>query len=604
MKLFSKLDFIPKLFALLERRERWMFAGVMVVALFMAFFQVLGIASILPFMRLFMAPESLHERRWLSWLYEMGGFSSVNSFIYFFGATLLVIIITGNLVSIFGIWLRQRFVWRNNHNVSTALLKKYLSLPYVYFLNQHSSDLAKNVLSEVRELTLNFLRPLMEILTQLTVTFFIIIMLFVADPVTSIFVAIILGGSYICIYMFFRGKLRESGRKRLEANRGRYKAANEALTGIKDIKILGLESYFVDMFMDHSLKMTYLRAWNKIISKAPRYLMEMVAFGGALVFVLTMMSTEGGADEIIPKITFFAFAGYRLMPALQKTFNSAARTNFSRAAFDRVYHDTVEEGLIHAAKVEQVELPEPLLFEEAIRLEDVTFCYPGASEPAVRGVNIKVDRHGFVAVAGTTGAGKTTVVDILLGLLTPQEGRLMVDDREVTEKNVRNWQRDLGYVPQQIHLSDDTIERNIAFGLPDEQIDRDQVEQVARIANIHDFISGELPDGYGTVAGEQGVRLSGGQKQRIGIARALYHDPEVLVLDEATSSLDGITEDAVLEAMANAAELKTMVVIAHRLTTLKNCDIIYMMDKGEVVATGTYQELLQENEQFQAMAKT
>ncbi len=230
--------------------------------------------------------------------------------------------------------------------------------------------------------------------------------------------------------------------------------------------------------------------------------------------------------------------------------------------------------------------------------------YPGYEEQVLKGFNLTIKRHTSVAVVGHTGSGKSTLVDIILGLLTPVQGTLKVDGTTINEDNLQNWQRNIGYVPQHIFLSDDTLDRNIAFGLPDEDIDPQSLFRAAKMANLYDFIEQDLPEGFETIIGERGVRLSGGQRQRVGIARALYHDPEVLVLDEATSALDGITEDAVIEAIENAAKTKTMIVIAHRLTTISNCDVIYLMNKGVIEAQGTYQELMESNDRFRAMAKS
>ncbi len=288
------------------------------------------------------------------------------------------------------------------------------------------------------------------------------------------------------------------------------------------------------------------------------------------------------------------------MPAFQSIFQAVSTIQFNRAVLDKLSGDMQGERVEYVLSGDTA-LPEPLLFQEQIALEGVSFRYPYAKEPSLQDVNLQIPRGAAVGFVGSTGGGKTTLIDILIGLLSPAEGRLKVDGVEVTGENVRNWQRNLGYVPQQIFLSDDTIWRNVAFGL--ESIDKVQVQRVCQIAGIHDFIAQELPQGYDTVIGERGVRLSGGQRQRLGIARALYHDPEVLVLDEATNALDGITEKAVLEAMQSIAKFKTLIVVAHRLTTVQNCDTIYFIEKGRISAEGTYGSLLQTNAQFRAMAR-
>ena len=601
----KKIDFISKLSSLFTAREKWQFAAVMAGALAMAFFQALGVASILPFMNIVMRPEVVYDNRWYFWFYNLLGFSSVESFIISFGFLVLGVIVAGNLISALAIWMKMRFVWRKQHNLSTELMKKYLSLPYVYFLNHHSADLSKNILSEVNELTRGLLIPLLRIGTKGILVLFILGMLLFVEPAITLLAVLVVGGSYGLIYSKLLRKLRQGGKKRLEANRERFKAVNEALGGIKDIKIMGREAFFIGRFFDHSWKYSNLQAWYEMVGQIPRYILEIIAFGGVIAIVLFLLSIEGTIHQVIPMVSFFAFAGYRLMPAMQEIFLSYTSLQYHRAVLDKIYED-MNEGTspFIKARDRSVELPKPLPFHYSIELDGVSFWYPRTNEPVLRKVSLNIHRHTSVAIAGPTGSGKTTLVDIILGLLTPQQGRIKVDDTEVTEENVQHWQRSLGYVPQQIYLCDDTMARNIAFGLPDNEIDPEALENAVRFANLENFIANDLPHGYATLVGERGVRLSGGQRQRVGIARALYHDPEILILDEATSSLDGITEDAVLEAIENAAKVKTVIIIAHRLTTVRNCDTIYMLDRGEIVAEGTYSSLLSSNAQFRAMAKT
>ena len=364
------------------------------------------------------------------------------------------------------------------------------------------------------------------------------------------------------------------------------------------------EPYFLDLYSKESFKQARLRSWNAVIGQVPRFALEAVAFGGIIVFVLVLLLTREDARQVIPLASLFAFAGYRMMPALQEIFTSLTKMQFNRAVLDRIHKDFVtkdKDTLLDTFKKQKI--PEALPFTSEIRLENVSYNYPGAEHAVIKDINLVIKRHTSVAFVGPTGAGKTTLVDIILGLLPPQKGRLLIDDVRLDKSNTIKWQRNIGYVPQHIYLSDDTIARNIAFGVADQEIDMKALEQSASIANIQDFILQELPQGYDTLVGERGIRLSGGQRQRIGIARALYHDPEVLVFDEATSALDGTTEEKVLEAMENAAKLKTLIIIAHRLTTVKKCDVVYLLDRGEIVAEGTYDQLIVDNDQFKKMAK-
>ena len=600
-------DTIRKLKKILTRREKLQVSALLIVIIAMAITQAVGVASVLPFIALVMEPELVYENRWLLLVYETFNFTSVNRFIIFAGVVMFAIIVISNAISAFAYFIKLRFVWMNNHRLSRRLLEKYLAMPYAYFLNQNSADLSKNVLSEVNNLTKNFLIPLLTMFTKSLITLFILAMLFWVDPIISLVAVAVLGGAYGAIYLRLKRSLRSRGKKRMQANKMRFKAVNEAFGGIKEIKVLNRESFFLHKYSTESFKHARLISWNAVIGQIPRFALEAIAFGGIIIFVLVLLLTREDARQVIPLASLFAFAGYRLMPALQEIFTSFTSMQFNQAVLDRIYRD-ITSGMQAEEQSQAVaspkKLPEPLSFTSEIMLDDVSYNYPNTSYPVISGINLKIKRNTSVAFIGPTGAGKTTLVDIILGLLLPQKGALLVDGHKVTAESINRWQQNLGYVPQNIYLSDDTVAHNIAFGISDRKIDRLAVERAAKVANIHDFIVNELPDGYDTLVGERGIRLSGGQRQRIGIARALYHDPLVLVFDEATSALDGVTEAAVLSAMDNAAKQKTLILIAHRLVTVKNCDIVYMIDRGKIVARGTYDELMATNKQFKAMART
>jgi len=594
---------IKKLREILTRREKMQVSLLLIAIIAMAFSQAVGVASVLPFISLVMDPSIVFDNRWLLLVYETFNFNSINRFIIFVGITMFAIIVTSNAISAFATWLKLRFAWMNNHRLSRRLLEKYLSMPYAYFLNQNSADLSKNVLTEVNQLTTQYIIPTLNVITRGLLVIFILAMLLWVDVLISISAFIILGGAYGVILWRFNKNLKQRGALRVEANRMRFKSVSEAFGGIKEIKVLNREPYFLESYSKESFKHARLLSWNAVIGQIPRFALEAVAFGAIIIFVLVMLIISDNVRQVIPLASLFAFAGYRLMPALQEIFTSFTQMQFNKAVLDRIYDDFMrtEEGFLKETFCKRT--VEPLPFKDNILLKHVSYNYPNTDHPVIEDVNITIKRNTSVAIIGPTGAGKTTLVDIILGLLPPQEGKLIIDNLTIDETNTIKWQRNIGYVPQQIYLSDDTVGCNIAFGVPDHVIDHEKLEKAAKIANIHDFIADEMPNGYHTLVGERGIRLSGGQRQRIGIARALYHDPEVLVFDEATSALDGVTEDSVLNAMNNAAKLKTLIVIAHRLTTVKNCDQVYLLDRGRITASGTYDELLSSNEQFRKMAK-
>lgn len=598
------LSNIKKLREILTRREKLQVVALLVAIIAMAFSQAVGIASVMPFIGLVMEPKMIFENQWLYLIYTTLGFGGIRSFTIFAGVVMFTLIVLSNIIAAFATWLKLRFAWMNNHRLSRRLLEKYLFMPYPFFLNQNSADLSKNVLTEVNQLTVHYLLPMLAVITKSLVALFIFIMLVWVDVNVTIVAIVVIAGAYVAIYWRVNKNLKLRGAGRLQANRMRFKAVNEAFGGIKEIKVMNREIYFLERYSVESFKYARLLSWNAVIGQIPRYALEAIAFGGIIFFVLILLIIEGDARMVIPMASLFAFAGYRLMPALQEIFTAFTQMRFNQAVLERIHHDFIINKLpFRGYRVDRAALPEPISLKNEIKLENISYSYPKMKQPVIDNISLSIKSNSSVAFVGSTGAGKTTLVDIILGLLPPQAGKLLVDGILIDDENMKNWQSNIGYVPQHIYLSDDTISRNIAFGVPDQYIDRDALEQAAMVANIHDFISTELPDGYDTLVGERGIRLSGGQRQRIGVGRALYHDPQVLVFDEATSALDGVTEESVLSAMENAAKLKTLIIIAHRLTTVKNCDVVYMLEKGRITDSGTYAELMEKNKEFQKMAK-
>lgn len=387
----------------------------------------------------------------------------------------------------------------------------------------------------------------------------------------------------------------------MEANARRFKIASEAFGGIKAVKLMGSEDTFVQRYSAYSFQYAKHNATAEVLSALPLYALETVAFGGIILIVLYLLATRGDLAQVLPLAGLFTFAGYRMMPAMQQIYSGAIQLRFNLAVLDTL-HEALQVGVATTERRDSRDI-EPLPFKDKLELHAITFRYPRTAEPVIRDLSLTIKAGSSVAFAGKTGSGKTTISDIILGLLPVDGGSMRVDGVEIGSENLRRWQRNLGYVPQDIYLQDDTIAANIAFGMADKEVDMAAVERAARIANIHDFIVGELPQGYESMIGERGVRLSGGERQRVGIARALYHDPAVLVLDEATSALDGATERMVFAAIENIARVKTLIIIAHRLTTVRKCDVVYVIDDGRIIARGTYGELMESNAKFREMAR-
>jgi len=593
---------IKKILSLLNKKEKRKLFLLSFAIVLMALVEVAGIASIMPFMAVVGNPGVVETNKWINWVYQAGGFASTDRFLIFLGFFVLFVIIASNAFKATVTWLEFNFLFGMTCNLSRRLFFQYLMQPYAFFLNQNTQLLGKNLLTEVINFVGSVLKPATEIFAKVIVALFIFILLLFVDPLLATIIITTLAVAYVSLYSVVQRNLKHLGEKRFEANAQRFKIAGEALGGIKDLKILGREYYFLNNFSIHAIRMAKTVTFQKTISQIPRFVMEALTFGGILIIVLYLLTIKGNMGQTLPMLALYAFAGYRLMPALQSIFSSVAEIRFNLAAVDALTQSFADKNELTVKNPRQ-SLP-ALEFHEEIRLEDISFTYPGQSEPVIRNLNLVIKKNSSVGFVGATGSGKTTTVDIILGLLEPQEGSLMIDGTVITKKITSRWQQNLGYVPQSIFLCDDTVAGNIAFGLPSNEIDMDAIEQASKISNLHNFVVSELEHGYQTNIGERGVRLSGGQRQRIGIARALYHNPKVLIMDEATSALDGITEEAVIQAIRNLSGKKTIITIAHRLNTLKDCDIIYLMDKGRIIEQGAYEELSQFSTRFQAMGRT
>ena len=602
---FTMLALPPKVWILLTTRERWQLVGLSGLVILMGLAQVVGLGSIAPFVSVLVNPESAQSNEWLNWAFDGLGFESTNSFLLFLALGVLLALTIANGFLALTQWVLIRFAWALQYRLSRRLLEAYLAQPYTAFLDRNSADAGKNVLEEVRLLTGNVITPLLRMISLSVAVLLILAILFWANPMLTFAVIAVLGGGYSGIYLAVRRILARAGRQRIDANTERFKIVDETFGGIKETKVLGREQALLGQYDGPAKRFARTNATVAIVTQLPSYAMQLLAVGVILLLAVFLTNSTGGAIEgTATLLALYAFAAQRLMPFLNQIYQSASQLRFNSVVVDTIYEDMIRHSQPPRSAPGIISNGARLPFRHEIRLEGVTFYYPRTDIPAVHDLSVSVPYRSFVAFIGATGAGKTTLADIILGLLQPSEGRVTVDGTALEESVMRTWQNNLGYVPQDIFLTDDSVAANIAFGIPPKDRQPDAMEKAARVANIHDFIVDELPKGYETVVGERGVRLSGGQRQRIGIARALYHDPEVLVLDEATSNLDQGTERAVHKAIERVAAAKTVIMIAHRLATTRHCDALYLLDHGLLVAQGNYETLLLSSDRFRAMART
>ncbi|CAN5694377.1 ABC transporter ATP-binding protein [soil metagenome] len=590
------MGLLRELSKLFNRREKWQLSLLFAVLLLRAATVTIGVASIMPFMSVVANPEVIHTNVYLAAVYEYFRFTSPISFLTALGIVVVAVIILSNGVSALATWATVRFSWGMHHRLSMRLLRGYLHQPYSFFVERNSAVLNKTLLTEVNVVISGIMAPVLDIGSRFLVIAALLALLVRVDPTLAVAISGVLGTVYGSVYLMIKQKQRRLGRERVQANELRFRASGEAFGGIKDVKVLQREHAFLRKFQPASWRYSTTNASNAVISQMPNYLLDTIAFAGIILIVLYYLQAGNGVVQILPVISLYAFAGYRLMPELKKLFSDFAKIRFHRAALDDLLE--VYFSLPEATDESAVaRLP----FDSRIEFKDVHFRYPSAPADALNGISVSIGRNQIVGLVGASGSGKTTLVDLLLGLYEADSGIISIDGVPLNSETIGAWRQQVGYVPQHIFLTDDTLAANVAFGVPKGEVDFERIVLAARIAHLTDYIA-ELPDGYDTVVGERGVRLSGGQRQRIGIARALYHDPEVLIMDEATSALDGATENAVMEAISDLAGKKTIILIAHRLSTVRECDAIFVLTAGQLEQSGTYEYLLQENPSFREFA--
>jgi len=592
---------LKKLYKLLEAGDRTKVILLMLLMLITAFVQTAGIAAFMPFLAVLADPSMVQGNAWLKLIFNGLGFTSTDTFLYFLGVAAFVVFMSGTALQAVTHWAITRFSHMQQYTLSRRLMGDYMRRPFAFFLTRNSGDLAKTVLQETAQAVSGALMPAMQLVSHTLLAGAIVILLIAVHPLLAISVAVTLGSIYACIYFMARTWLNRIGKQRVEANRERFTVAGEAFTGAKEIRLLGRENDYLERFRHPSRRYARHKANSALLQSLPQYAIEAIAFGGILLIILYLMSGERGIAHALPLIGLYGLAGKQLIPAFQRIFSSVASLRFNMPAVDNILADLGDRDESRPL-LQPGHAPEPLVPELEIAVTKLTYRYPDTTQAALKSLELRIPARTTVGFVGTSGAGKSTLVDLLLGLLKPESGEIQIDETPLSADNIRRWQASLGYVPQHIFLADQSVAANIALGVPMQGIDLAAVEKAARLANLHTFITSELPEGYDTVIGERGVRLSGGQRQRIGIARALYRDPAVLVFDEATSALDNATEQAVMEAIHNLAGQKTIILVAHRLSTVKPCQTIYVLADGQVVEQGSWESLSHNGAYFQRLA--
>ena len=596
------LKVIKQLFSLLTDKQLKQFYTLQVLVVIMAFTELLGIASIAPFMALVGDISILEKNGIFAELYQLSGLNDPMDFLFYTGLIVLVMLTFSTVVSMFTTWKLSIFGARIGTEIADRLYTYYMQQNWQFHASGSSAQLTKQVSTEAIRISNGIVQPLMQMNSKMVLALFISISIVLYDPLIAILGLFIFSLAYFLLYRLVRKKLVSNGQKLSQVATDRFRLMNEGFGGIKDVLLLNRSHDFIERFQESGKVFARAQGTTVAIGQVPRYFIELVAFGAMVSLVLVLIKLHSGnLGEVLPVLAVYALAAFKLLPALQQIYSSVSQIKGNVAAFEAVKGD-LEQSFENTKMATRAFAPLPMELTRSVTLNNIKFSYPGKDKPAVNGVDMTIPVNSVVGLVGSSGSGKSTLIDLLLGLLTPQQGNLNIDGVKITAENKRAWQDLLGFVPQSIFLSEGSIAENIAFGLPVHDIDMSQVMKAVNLAHLTELVE-DLPDGVNTKVGERGVQLSGGQRQRIGIARALYHEAKVLVFDEATSALDGITEKIVMDAIHEFSGKKTIVMIAHRLKTVQKCDIIYLMKQGHIIDSGTYNELILKNSDFKKMAQ-
>lgn len=568
---------------LFNKTEKKRAISLIFLMIFSSLLEVLGIGMIMPFLSVLGDLDKIQSNNFYTFASTFFKFKTNKEFIFFLAAISFTLILLSTVVRIITSIFKHKFVNLRRFSISNKLFKTFISKPYAFFLSRNSSDISKVILSEVDLVISQVVLPFFNLLMYSVLFLFLGIFLIITDPFLAVTVGVLFGGFYFLLYKIIKKRLKFSGERRLNANKQRFKAASESMAGIKEIKLRGREDFFIDSFKKPSFDFSYSNSISQIITDLPQYILELIVFGLILsVTLYYVLFKDDTIGNVLPILGLYAVSSIKIKPAVNGIYSALTKIKFGNPALKQILSD-----LNCDVNFENNEYnDEKLCFTKTIQLRSIFHKYEGSSVFSLNNVSIEIKKNTTIGVIGKSGAGKSTFVDVLLGLITQSSGQIKVDDLEIHPGNIKKWQNIIGYVPQFIYLFDDTILSNIAIGLKKSEIDMNKIHKVSNLAKVDDFVK-NLKDGYNTEIGERGIRLSGGQRQRLGIARALYHDPELLVFDEATSALDKETENEVMDSINNLLGIKTIIIVSHNLSSLHKCDKIYEFSQGSIAKCQT-----------------
>ena len=593
------LQIVKKFLKILNKRQKLRVIIIGILMVIGAFLETLGVGLILPLVTAITTPNFIETNKYAKMVCELFDLHTTRTFMVVVIAALIFVYIFKNMYLFLEYYVQARFICNNRFAVQCRLLETYLHRPYEYFLNAESGEIVRVITNDTQS-TFFLLSTVLSFFTEGVVSVALIITIIATDPFMALLLASVLGGMMLLIGKLIKPLLKRAGINFQQNSAKTNKWLLQSINGIKEIKVAEKEDYFLEQFSKYGKRAIDSEKKNTVLGNAPRLTIEAFGISAMLAVIAILMWRGREINTMLPQLSAFAMAAVRLMPSVNRMASSLNSMSYQEPALDKMLEHL---SVAQRWENEQGELSEDravtvcdtnecvvdarntvavdLTLDKQVALSNITYAYPNAESFVLEHANMVIPVGKSVGIVGASGAGKTTAIDILLGLLPPQEGRVLVDGVDIRE-DYDGWLSHLGYIPQMIFMLDDTIRANVAFGVPAKEVDDSQVWKALEEAQLKAFVQ-SLPDGLDTTIGERGVRLSGGQRQRIGIARALYTDPELLIFDEATSALDNETEAAIMESINALHGRKTMVIIAHRLTTIEECDIVYRVENRKIV---------------------
>lgn len=580
---------LRKTIELIDPDKRWRWFALIFMSLTVSVMEAVGALLIFGLFSLSAGPGSVPELPLIGGLPWRPTADRTDTVLTFAVAVAVFFMLRGGLF-VAQTYLQHRVANNTGVAISGRLFANYLAMPYALHLRRNSAELIRNAWDSVNAVARFVLVPVVEVASELLLICAMLAVLFVTAPLVTSVAVLFLGPLVAVIVRSIQAPLSVLGSTNQGMSRDTLQMLQQGLHGVKEVKLQGREDYFVAAFIQARAQLARSVYRQATLAAAPRAVLETAFVLAMLAFVVVTLATADSNASPLPLLALFGYAVLRLMPALNRVLISAGNLKYGAAAVQQVYADAAS-SVTRASRG-----TEPVGFDHSMDLDDLSFQYEGSSSPALAHIDLSIRKGESCGVVGPTGGGKTTLVDLITGLLEPSSGRVLVDGRDI-RTNLAGWQRRIGMVPQNVYLVDDTLRRNVAFGLPDDRIDDEAVREAVAMAQLNAFVSG-LADGVHTQVGERGVRLSGGQRQRIAIARALYRRPDVLIFDEGTSALDTLTERELIAALERLRGSHTLITVAHRLTTVRTCDRVIVIRDGAIAATGTFAELIETDAEF------